>query len=139
MKRILTLSLLLMLAAACGKKEWPQPIATEEAIFVDHLDARMDRECMLINVKIGGNLHNLEFFMVEVEEDGCPTCPFRATFVQKVYPYDSGVRQRENSYVITLCRPFASPNLRIRLKADNTLSIVDPAISEVITIGAPVQ
>lgn len=138
MKRVLLVSLLLVLAA-CGKKEWPQPIAADEAIFVDHIDARLDQNCLLINVKMGGNLHNLEFFMVEVEEDGCPTCPFRATFEQQVFPYSAGVRQRENSYVITLCHPFASSNVRVRLKADNTLSIIDPAVSEVVTLNAPTQ
>lgn len=138
MKQIILFVLFLALMA-CGKKEWPQPVATEEAIFIDHIDARRDGNCLLINAKVGGKLHNLEFFMVEVEENGCPTCPFRATFVQKIYPYGSGVRQRENSYVITLCQSFGSPNLRIRLKAENTLSIIDPAISDVVTLDAPSQ
>lgn len=138
MKRI-ALVCLLLVVVACGKKEWPQPIASEEMIFIDHLEARVDQKCMVINAKLGGNLHNLEFFMVEVEEAGCPTCPFRATYTQKVYPFGAEVRQRENSYLITLCQPFASSNLRIRLKADNTLSIVDPAVSDVVTLGAPAQ
>lgn len=135
MKKLL-LGTLLLLVIACGKKEWPQPIAAKEAIFVDHLEARIDQGCILINTKIGGNLHNLEFFMVEVEEGGCPTCPFQATFSQKIYPYDAQVLQRENSYIITLCQSFASSPLRLRLKAENTLSVIDPASSEVVTLGS---
>jgi len=133
MKRIFFLCLFLVLAA-CGKKEWPQPIASEEMIQINHMEVRMDQGCLLINAKLGGRLVNLEYFMVEIEQDGCPTCPFTPSFVRKYYPYSSAVYQRENSYIFPLCEPLPAKVLRIRLKADNTHQIIEPALSEIISL-----
>ena len=136
MKRILFLFLVLMLAA-CGKKEWPQPIATDEMIQINHMEARLDQGCLLINAKLGGRIVNLEYFLLEIEQDGCPTCPFTPSFTQKYYPYSAGVYRRENSFIFTVCEPLPAKSLRIRLKADNTHRIIEPALSEVITLAIP--
>ena len=133
MKRLLLLCLVLVLAS-CGKKEWPQPIVSEEMIQINHMEARMVQGCILINAKLGGRLVNLEFFMLEIEQDGCPTCPFTPSFVRKYYPYSPAVYQRENSYIFTICEPLPGQTLRIRLKADNTHQIIAPALSEIITL-----
>lgn len=136
MKKILILGLFLVLIA-CGKKEWPQPIASEEKIRIDHLEASMDQNCLLINAKMGGNLINIEYFMVEIEHDGCPTCPFTPTFTKRYYPFSSGVYRRENSFIFTICDPLPGKSLRIRLKADNTHRMIEAALSEIITL--PIQ
>lgn len=133
MRKILYLSLFLVLTA-CGKKEWPRPIASEEAVHIDHLEASMDQDCLLINAKMGGKLMNLEFFMVEIEQDGCPTCPFVPSWVKKYYPFSSGVYQRENSFIFTICDTLPGESLRIRLKVDNTQRMIEPAVSEIITL-----
>jgi hypothetical protein len=130
---------LFFLLFACGKKEWPQPIASEEMIQINHLEARLDQGCLLVNAKLGGRLVNLEYFLVEVEQDGCPTCPFTPSWTQKFYPFSSGVYRRENSYIFTICEPLPAKTLRIRLKADNTQHIIAPAVSEIITLGPPAQ
>lgn len=136
MKRILV-CLLLVLAAACGKKEWPQPIADEEIITIDHLEARMDQGCLLVNAKLGGKLVNLEYFLIEIEQDGCPTCPFTPTIVRKAYPYGKTVYRRENSFIFTLCQPINARVIRVRLKADNTHHIIAPALSRIVTVNIP--
>ena len=133
MKRLLLLCLFLVLAA-CGKKEWPQPIVTEEMIQINHMEARLEQGCVMINAKLGGRLVNLEYFLVEIEQDGCPTCPFTPSFVRKYYPFSSGVYRQENSYIFTICEPLPGQTLRIRLKADNTHQIISPALSEIITL-----
>jgi len=138
MKRLL-LCVILLLAAACGKKEWPQPIASEETIQINHMEARRDQGCILINAKLGGRLVNLEFFLVEIEQDGCPTCPFTPALTRKFYPYSSEVYRQENSFIFTICEPLPAQSLRIRLKADNTLHIIEPALSEIITLGPSTQ
>ena len=135
MKRLLLC--LLLLLAACGKKEWPQPIATDEMIQINHMEARLDQGCLLINAKLGGRIVNLEYFLLEIEQDGCPTCPFTPSFTQKYYPYSAGVYRRENSVIFTVCEPLPAKSLRIRLKADNTHRIIEPALSEVITLAIP--
>jgi len=135
MKRLLLC--LLLLLAACGKKEWPQPIATDEMIQINHMEARLDQGCLLINAKLGGRIVNLEYFLLEIEQDGCPTCPFTPSFTQKYYPYSAGVYRRENSFIFTVCEPLPAKSLRIRLKADNTHRIIEPALSEVITLAIP--
>lgn len=135
MKRLLLC--LFLLLAACGKKEWPQPIASEEMIQINHMEARVEQGCLLINAKLGGRLVNLEYFMVEIEQDGCPTCPFTPSFTQKLYPYSAEVYRRENSFIFTICEPLPAKSLRIRLKADNTHRIIEPALSEIITLGPP--
>lgn len=132
MKRLLFFCLLLL--TACGKKEWPQPIVTEELLGFNHIEARLDQGCLLINAKVGGQLFNLEYFLVEVEEDGCPTCPFQPTFVRKYYPYSKNVYRRENSFIFTVCQKFSTQNLRVRLTADNTYRIIEPVSSEIITV-----
>jgi len=136
MKRLL-LCILLLFVASCGKKEWPQPIVTDELIQINHLEARVDQGCLMLNAKLGGRLVNLEYFLVEVEQDGCPTCPFTPTFTRKYYPYSSGVYRRENSFIFTICEPLSAKTLRIRLKADNTHQIIAPAVSEIITLSPP--
>lgn len=133
MKRILFLFLVLVLAA-CGKKEWPQPIISEEMIQINHMEVRMEEGCVLINAKLGGRLVNLEYFMVEIEQDGCPTCPFTPSFERKYYPFSTGVYRQENSYIFTICEPLPAQTLRVRLKADNTHQIIAPAFSEIITL-----
>lgn len=136
MKGILV-CVLLVLAAACGKKEWPQPIVDDEMITVDHLEARMDQSCLLINAKLGGKLVNLEYFLIEIEKDGCPTCPFTPTIVRKAYPFGKTVYRRENSFIFTLCQPIDAQVIRIRLKADNTHHIIAPALSKIVTLKMP--
>lgn len=133
MKRRICLCLLFFMAA-CGKKEWPQPIASEEMLFIDHVEARLEQQCLLINAKLGGNLINLEFFQVEIEEEGCPTCPFTPHFSRTVYPFSSAVERKENSFLIHVCQPFSTSKLRIRLTADNTHSVIDPAVSKVVDV-----
>jgi hypothetical protein len=131
---ILALVLCLMLAA-CGKKEWPQPVMGDELIRINHLEARMDSDCLLISAKLGGRLINLEYFMVEVEQNGCPTCPFMPTFSRRLYPNSEGVTRRENSFLFTICTPLPAETLRIRVTADSLHRIVEPAVSEVITLS----
>ena len=136
MKRLLLCCLLLVLAA-CGKKEWPQPIVSEEMIQINHMEARRDQGCIMINAKLGGKLVNLEYFMIEIEQEGCPTCPFTPSFTKKLYPYSSSVYRQENSFIFTICEPLPGQSLRIRLKADNTHHIIEPAFSEIITLAPP--
>ncbi|WP_051307128.1 hypothetical protein [Desulfomicrobium escambiense] len=133
MKRLL-LCILLLSAAACGKKEWPQPVASEELIQINHMEARYDQGCILINAKLGGRLANLEYFLVEIEQEGCPTCPFTPSYTQKFFPYSAGLYRKENSFIFTICEPLPGKTLRIRLKADNTYHIIQPALSEIITL-----
>ena len=137
MKRLLIC--LLFVITACGKKEWPQPIATEETVQINHLEASMDQGCLLVNAKLGGKLVNLEFFLLEIEQDGCPTCPFTPTYTQKFNPYSDTVYRRENSYIFTICEPLPGQQLRIRLKADNTFHVIAPAVSKVITFTPPAK
>lgn len=131
MKKLLCLLLLL---AACGKKEWPQPVLTDELIHINHLEAGMDGDCLLVSTQLGGNLVNLEYFLVEVEQDGCPTCPFTPSVTKKLYPYSDGVLRRENSFILSICQPFPARSLRVRLQADNTHGAVEPAVSKTITL-----
>lgn len=133
MKKLLCL--LLLLLCACGKKEWPQPVLSDEIIQFNHLEALMEGECLLVNAKLGGNLTNLEYFLVEIEQDGCPTCPFIPSVVKKFYPYSDGVLRRENSFIFTICQALPAQSLRIRVKADNTLHIVEPAVSAIVTLS----
>jgi hypothetical protein len=120
--------------AGCGKKEWPQPMAQEEQVFVDTVDVRRYNGCLQLAVKLGGNLANVEFFRVEIETDGCPTCPFRPTIVRQVYPFDRGVRREENSYLFSLCGLELPPSIRLRVGVDNTFATIPPALSAVLTI-----
>lgn len=130
------------LLCGCGKKEWPKPLAQEEQVFVDSVAARQDGGCLLVAVKVGGNLANVEFFRVELEAGGCPTCPFQATTVRQVSPFDAGVRREQNSYLIRLCGLGLTGPLRLRLGVDNTFATLPPALSAVIPVepdqgGAP--
>lgn len=127
------------LSLACGKKEWPQPIASEETLFIDHLEALHEGGCLRINAKLGGNLHNLEFFVVELEQGGCPTCPFSPTSTYTLQPFSKAVQRKENNFVLTLCPPLSSGQIRLRLKADNRHAVVDPGVSSVLTLDPPLQ
>ncbi len=110
------------------------PSVTAAVVAIDIMCKTADVQLVTWEKKLGGRLVNLEFFMLEIEQDGCPTCPFTPSFVRKYYPYSSAVYQRENSYIFTICEPLPGQTLRIRLKADNTHQIIAPALSEIITL-----
>jgi len=137
MKYTIYCAAFILLLSACGKKEWPQPVAGDELVKIDHLEAKLNQDCLQVNVKVGGNLANLEYFLVEIEKEGCPTCPFSPTISRKFFPYSEGVYRKDNNYVLTVCQPMPTNSFRIRVKADNTYHIVQPAVSGVITV--PVQ
>ncbi len=123
------------LVLGCGKKEWPKPIAQEEQVFVDGLEAQRMGDCLLVAVKVGGNLANVEFFRLELENDGCPTCPFQPTLVRQISPFDSGLRRQENSYLLHLCGLALGAQVRLRVGVDNTFATLPPALSTVISVG----
>lgn len=126
--------LLAVLVGGCGKKEWPKPQAQDEQVFVDTIDARREGPCLWVAVKVGGNLANVEFFRLEVELAGCPTCPFAPTIVRQISPYDSGVRREANSYVLRICGLGLPETFRLRVGVDNTFATLPPALSPVITV-----
>ena len=43
---------LLLLLAACGKKEWPQPVLTDELLHINHLEAGMDKDYLLNTITV---------------------------------------------------------------------------------------
>lgn len=116
---------------ACGKKNWPAPIAEEERFVWSEMSARVENGCLDITALLSGKVHNLAALTLEVEmrNKACPGCPFVPTSKVRLDPGDSAW-ERDGALVhVTWCGLQPDMALRWRLVGHSIYTSMEDARS----------
>jgi len=133
------LAVLVVLAlSACGKREWPIPVSSEDKFRWRSVEVQRNQDCIILNCELAGNWTNIDTVKVLVEpvgndpDDGCASCPFtpRATLV--FGPGAAGMRKDMNRIVITACGLNAAKTYRLQLIGFNAFTRIAPVASELV-------
>ncbi len=72
----------LLSLSACGKREWPIPVASEDRFRWRSVEVQRNQSCIILNCELSGNWENIDTVKVLLEsvgsgsDDGCASCPF---------------------------------------------------------------
>ncbi|MFO7728894.1 MAG: hypothetical protein R6X11_11265 [Desulfonatronovibrio sp.] len=129
--------LLILGIAGCGKKEWPEPDASQEKFSISEISGQIEDSCLIIKSEISGNRQNLGRIILELEisDDPCPTCPFLITDSIFLKPDSRAVTIKENHLTIVHCGLEPDKYYRARLRLDNLYPMIREVTSRVINIS----
>lgn len=140
--RLLCFAVLLVLVAACGKRDWPIPTASEDRFRWREVTAKRTRDCVIVDCELAGAWQNVESVRLMLEPigtdpgDGCPTCPF-APRITRVYALNAAeLRLDMNRLVITACGLEPGKTYRLQVLLNNTYATLQPVVSKVL-VAAP--
>lgn len=135
-------AVLLVLVAACGKRDWPAPKASEDRFRWREVTAQRTRDCVIVNCELAGAWQNVESVRLMLEPigtepgDGCATCPFTPRIVRLYSLNAAEVRLDMNRLVITACGLEPGKTYRVQVLLNNTYTTLQPVISKVL-VAAP--
>jgi hypothetical protein len=128
--------------SACGKREWPIPVASEDKFRWRSVDVQRTRDCIILNCELSGNWENIDTVKVLLEsvgngpDDGCASCPFTPRSTLVFGPGAAGMRKDMNRIAITACGLDASKTYRVQVVGFNAFSRLMPVASELV-LSAP--
>ena len=128
--------------AACGKREWPIPVASEDKFRWRSVEVQRNQGCVILNCELTGNWENVDAVKVLVEpigdgaDDGCAKCPFTPRTTLVFDPSSSGLRKDMNRIVITACGLDPGKTYRLQLIGFNAFARIAPVASELV-LSAP--
>jgi hypothetical protein len=127
------LTLCLALLAGCGKKTWPEPYSQNWRFDFEAVSGHLDRGCLTVEAKLGGNWKNLDRVVLELEETGseaaCADCPFHAGARVEFSPADDDVYFQEGLLRLAHCGLKSGAAYRWRLAGYNVHSDVRVELS----------
>ena len=124
-----------LLFTACGKKEWPRPVLSEDTFALEEVAAhRQDDGCILVSFRVEGNAANLIALVLEVEvppESGdlCTECPFDPQVFIRYEIDDPRLDFDGVFYRLLECSPQTTGATRIRLVGVNRFRTLDRVLS----------
>ena len=140
--RLLTLLLLILFAlAACGKREWPSPISSEDKFRWRTVQAMRSKACIILNMEAGGAWQNIDTVKVMLEPigegpgDGCEKCPFSPRLVRTFTPGDAAYRRDMNRIVLTICDLDPGKTYRVQVVGFNIFPSLDTVLSELMLVA----
>ncbi len=135
-------AVLLVLVAACGKRDWPAPKVSEDRFRWREVTVQRTRDCVIVNCELAGAWQNVESVRLMLEPigtepgDGCATCPFTPR-ITRVYALNAAeVRLDMNRLVITACGLEPGKTYRVQVLLNNTYTPLQPVVSKVL-VAAP--
>jgi hypothetical protein len=141
--RLLTLVLTaLLLAVACGKRQWPIPVSSEDKFRWRSVEVQRNQGCVILNCELSGNWQNLDTVKVLVEsvgngpDDGCASCPFTPRSTLVFNPGAAGLRQDMNRIALTACDLDPKKTYRIQVVGFSVFPNILPVSSELV-LSAP--
>lgn len=112
--------------AACGKKEWPEPLAREDTFRWKRASASLAGGCLRIRAELEGNTEKLIGLFLELDEGDCPRCPFRTTRRIEIPLAEALTDREEGNIAVVLCDPRFGLRVRWRLVGRN----IHPSLGE---------
>ncbi len=132
----------LLCAGACGKREWPIPVASEDRFRWRSVQIQRSQGCVILNCELSGNWENIDTVKVLLEPvgdgpgDGCASCPFTPRQTLVFNPGAAGMRKDMNRMVLTACDLDPGKTYRIQLVGFNAFARLAPVASELV-LSAP--
>ncbi len=141
--RLLTVLLLACLAlTACGKREWPSPVKTEDRFRWRSAAVLRSGGCIIVDLEAAGAWQNIDTVKVMLEPvgngpgDGCETCPFAPRLLRSFTPGDAAYRRDMNRIVLTVCDLDPQKTYRVQAVGFNVFASLDTVLSELM-LAAP--
>lgn len=134
---IALLLLALLVAAACGKKDWPSVQDEKEAFAWQAITAEQEGSCLTVSARLTGAAQNLASVVLELEaaQDLCRECPFQASR-RTVYPLSAAqVKQEGLRLWLSHCGLEKGRRYRLRLLGRNRFSGMEAQISQVVVLS----
>lgn len=140
--RLLTLMAIVALAlSACGKREWPSPVSTEDKFRWRSVQAMRSNACIIVNMEAAGAWQNIDTVKVMLEpigtgpEDGCESCPFSPRLVRSFTPGDAAYRRDMNRIVLTVCDLDPQKTYRVQAVGFNIFPSLDTVLSDLMLVA----
>ncbi len=133
--RLLSVFLLfagLVSVLGCGMKAWPEPQDDQDAFTFAKVSFEREKDCLLLKAIIQGNADNLDHFVLFLEQDGCPTCPFLPEKRVAFFLSDERIRMLGDTIQISYCGLAPQESLRFRMLGVNSMENLPPADSGVL-------
>lgn len=97
------------LLLSCGKKEWPEPVRSEDSFTFKTVRAERKAGCLVVEVRVLGAVDNLAALTLQLMEvgegegKGCPGCPFQPTRAEEFTPGHPNLTRIGSAFRITAC------------------------------------
>ncbi len=123
----LLLITLLTFGCALGKKEWPNPQASEDAFALELVVAERQEDCLLLEIVVTGAVERLYRASIEYEVvgdgdgDGCEGCPFVPRFAKHIARDHSEFNLKANHLKLSLCGLDPQKTYRFRVTGKSEL------------------
>lgn len=141
--RLLALALAALLCvAACGKREWPTPVSSEDKFRWRSVEVQRSQGCVILNCEISGNWQNLDTVKVLLEsvgngpDEGCASCPFTPRSTIVFNPGAAGMRRDMNRLALTVCDLDPGKTYRVQVVGFSIFPSISPVASELM-LSAP--
>ncbi|MHC1701415.1 MAG: hypothetical protein AB9900_10605 [Humidesulfovibrio sp.] len=141
-RRAALVLLAVLCVAACGKREWPIPVASEDKFRWRSVEIQRAQGCLILNCELSGNWRNVDTVKVLLEPvgdgpgDGCASCPFTPRTTLSFDPGSAGLRRDMNRIAITACELDPQKTYRVQLVGFNAFARIAPVASELV-LSAP--
>ena len=132
----------LLCLSACGKREWPIPVASQDKFRWRSVELLRNQGCIILNCELSGNWENVDTVKVLLEsvgdgpDDGCASCPFTPRRTIAFNPGDAAMRKDMNRIVLTACDLAPGKTYRVQLIGFNSFARIAPVASELM-LSAP--
>ncbi|MDP3426163.1 MAG: hypothetical protein Q8S17_02130 [Humidesulfovibrio sp.] len=138
---VIALAALLCLGA-CGKREWPIPVSSQDKFRWRSVDIQRNQGCIILNCELSGNWENVDTVKVLLEsvgegpDDGCASCPFTPRRTIAFNSGDAAMRKDMNRIALTACGLDPGKTYRVQLIGFNAFARIAPVASELM-LSAP--
>lgn len=127
--------MLCLVAVGCGRKDWPQPVNTDDTFHWVRANASPEQGCLRIEAELAGNLRNVDTIALELQTAGsaedCPTCPFNPNERTEFMPSNLGITSQNGAFSTSYCPERTSSAYRWRLVGINAHMSLEHALSTV--------
>lgn len=127
---------------ACGKREWPAPISSEDKFRWRSVQVMRSQGCVIVSLEASGGWQNIDTVNVMLEPvgdgpgDGCASCPFSPRIIRPFKSGDAGFKRDMNRIVLTVCELDPHKTYRVQAVGFNIFPSLGTVLTELM-LAAP--